>query len=197
MLPSTLNYLLQRIQKHLQPNQKYTESELIALLKNKDQQAYNYLYDNYAAALYGIIINVIGTEDIAKDVLQEVFVKIWKNIEHYDASKGRLYTWMLNIARNSAIDVLRSAKYNMDKKTADIDNNVHMDNSSLSTTIKIDHFGVKKIVDSLKDEYRQIINLAYFKGYTQEEVAEELNIPLGTVKTRSRNALLQLKNLMK
>jgi RNA polymerase sigma factor (sigma-70 family) len=179
---------------HLNP--KHTESELVALLKNKDQQAYNYLYDNYAGALYGIIINVIGTEEMAKDVLQEVFVKIWKNIENYDESKGRLYTWMLNIARNSAIDVLRSAKYNRDKKTADIDNNVHMDNSSLSVTIKTDHFGIKKIVDGLKDEYRQIIHLAYFKGYTQEEVAEELNIPLGTVKTRSRSALLQLKNLM-
>ncbi|KAA5534627.1 sigma-70 family RNA polymerase sigma factor [Taibaiella lutea] len=180
----------------MQPNPKHTESELVALLKNKDQQAYNYLYDNYAGALYGIIMNVIGEEEMAKDVLQEVFVKIWKNIEHYDELKGRLYTWMLNIARNSAIDVLRSAKYNRDKKTAGIDNNVHMDNSSLSVTIKTDHLGIKKIVDGLKDEYRQIINLAYFKGYTQEEVAEELNIPLGTVKTRSRSALIQLKNLM-
>jgi RNA polymerase sigma factor (sigma-70 family) len=180
----------------LPSNPKHTEPELVALLKNKNQQAYNYLYDNYTGALYGIIINVIGIEDTAKDVLQEVFVKIWKNIEHYDESKGRLYTWMLNIARNSAIDVLRSAKYNRDKKTAEIDNSVHIDNSSLSTTIKTDHFGIKKIVDGLKEEYRQIINLAYFKGYTQEEVAEELNIPLGTVKTRSRSALLQLKNLM-
>jgi len=181
----------------LQPNTQHTESELVALLKNKDQQAYNYLYGNYAGALYGIIVKVIGNnEEAAKDLLQEVFVKIWRNIDSYDASKGRLYTWMLNIARNSAIDVLRSAKYNNDKKISDIDNNVHMDSSALSTSIKTDHLGLKKIVDGLKDEYKQIINLAYFKGYTQEEVAKELNIPVGTVKTRSRNALLQLKNLM-
>lgn len=180
----------------MQSNLKHTESQLVSLLKNKDQQAFNYLYDNYAGALYGVIIKVIGTEDIAQDVLQEVFVKIWKGIGHYDDSKGRLYTWMLNIARNSAIDVLRSAKYNRDRKTGDIDNNVHIDNASFSTTMKTDHLGLKKIVDGLKDEYRQIINLAYFKGYTQEEVAEALNIPLGTVKTRSRSALLQLKNLM-
>jgi len=181
----------------LQPNLKYTESELVALLQSKDQQAFSYLYDNYSGALYGVIIKITGREDAAKDVLQEVFVKIWKGMAHYDASKGRLYTWMLNVARNSAIDLLRSAKYNKDKKTEDIDNNVHMNDSSLFTTTKTDHFGLKKIVDGLKEEYRQIINLAYFKGYTQEEVAEELNIPLGTVKTRSRNALLQLKNLMR
>jgi RNA polymerase sigma factor (sigma-70 family) len=176
---------------------KHTESELVSLLKNKDQQAFSYLYDNYAGALYGIIMKIIGKEETAKDVLQDVFVKIWKNIDHYDDSKGRLYTWMLNIARNSAIDVLRSAKFNHEKKISDIDNNVHIDSSLLSTSIKTDHFGLKKIVDGLKDEYRQIINLAYFNGYTQEEVAQELNIPVGTVKTRSRSALLQLKNLMK
>ena len=181
----------------MQPNTQYTETELVALLKNKDQQAYNYLYGNYAAALYGVIMKVLNNnEEAAKDLLQEVFIKIWKNIASYDSAKGRLYTWMLNIARNSAIDVLRSAKYNNDKKISDIDNNVHIDSNVLSTSIKTDHFGLKKIVDGLKDEYRQIINLAYFNGYTQEEVAEELNIPIGTVKTRSRSALLQLKNLM-
>lgn len=181
----------------MQPNTQYTEAELVALLKSKDQQAYNYLYGNYAAALYGVIMKVLSNnEEAAKDLLQEVFIKIWKGIDSYDATKGRLYTWMLNIARNSAIDVLRSAKYNNDKKISDIDNNVHMDSNTLSTSIKTDHFGLKKIVDGLKDEYKQIINLAYFKGYTQEEVAEELNIPIGTVKTRSRSALLQLKNLM-
>jgi RNA polymerase sigma factor (sigma-70 family) len=181
----------------LQPNTQYTETELVALLKNKDQQAYNYLYGNYAAALYGVIMKVLNNnEEAAKDLLQEVFIKIWKNIESYDPAKGRLYTWMLNIARNGAIDVLRSAKYNNDKKISGIDNNVHMDSNALSTSIKTEHLGLKKIVDGLKEEYRQIINLAYFKGYTQEEVAEELNIPIGTVKTRSRNALLQLKSLM-
>jgi len=181
----------------LQSKPTYTESELVVLLKSKDRNAYNYLYDNYAGALYGIIMNVIGKEDLARDILQEVFVKIWRNIDQYESSKGRLYTWMLNIARNSAIDVLRSAKYNKDKKTGSIDNNVDMNSGSMATMIKTDHLGLNKIVDGLKDEYRQIINLAYFKGYTQEEVAEELNIPLGTVKTRTRTALMQLKDLMR
>lgn len=181
----------------MQPHPRYTEPELVALLKNKDRHAFNYLYDNYAGALYGVIINVLGNEEIARDVLQEVFVKIWKNMERYEEAKGRLYTWMLNIARYSAIDVLRSSKHNNDKQTGSIADNVHIDNSSLSVTIKTDHLGLKKVVEGLKEEYRQIINLAYFKGYTQDEIAKELDIPLGTVKTRCRSALLQLKDLMK
>lgn len=173
-----------------------TEHDLIALLKSKDRQAYSYLYDNYAGALYGIIMKVLNKEEAAKDVLQEVFVKIWQHIDSYDAAKGRLYTWMLNIARNAAIDVLRSSGFNRDKKISELENNVHSDTGSLSTSIKTDHMGLKKIVGGLKEEHRQIIELAYFNGYTQEEIAKALNIPLGTVKTRSRTALAQLKSLM-
>lgn len=173
-----------------------TESELVALLKSKDQQAFSYLYDNYAGALYGVTIRILNSEEAAKDLLQEIFVKIWRNIDSYDATKGRLYTWMLNIARNAAIDVLRSSGFNRDKKISDLENNVHTDNPALSTSIKTDHMGLKKIVEGLKEEYKQIIDLAYFKGYTQEEIAKTLGIPVGTVKTRSRNALIQLKSLM-
>ncbi len=161
----------------LPPISIHTEHELIALLKNKDRQAYSYLYDNYAGALYGIIMKILNKEEAAKDVLQEVFVKIWQHIDSYDASRGRLYTWMLNIARNAAIDVLRSAGFNRDKKISEFENTVHNDTSSLSTSIKTDHMGLKKIVDDLKEEHRQIIELAYFKGYTQEEIAKALNIP--------------------
>lgn len=179
------------------PHTQHTEIELVALLKNKDQQAFSYLYDNYAAALYGVVMKVINKEESAKDLLQEIFIKIWRNIDSYDAVKGRLYTWMLNIARNSAIDVLRSSGFNQDKKISDLENNVHMDNTALSTSIKTDHMGLKQIVNGMKEEYRQVIDLAYFKGYTQEEIAKELQIPVGTVKTRSRSALIQLKSLMK
>ncbi len=178
------------------PYTQNTEQELVTSLKNKDQQAFGYLYDNYAAALYGIIMKMLNREDAAQDLLQEVFVKIWRSIDSYDAEKGKLYTWMLNITRNAAIDVLRSSRFNQDKKISGIENNVH-DSEALTTSIKTDHLGLKKIVSGLKEEYRLIIDLAYFKGYTQEEIAQALNIPIGTVKTRSRSALIQLKSLMK
>ncbi len=174
-----------------------TEAELVASLKNKDQQAFSYLYDNYAAALYGVVTKIINREEIAKDLLQEIFIKIWRGMDSYDPAKGRLYTWMLNIARNSAIDVLRSSGFNQEKKISDLENNVNIDADTLSTSIKTDHVGLKQIVDGLKEEYRQIIDLAYFKGYTQEEIAKALNIPVGTVKTRARSALIQLKSIMK
>ncbi len=173
-----------------------TEQELVASLKEKNQQAFSYLYDNYAAALYGVIMKMLNKEEAAKDLLQEVFLKIWRNIDSYDAGKGKLYTWMLNIARNASIDVLRSSSFNQEKKISAIENNVN-DNSALTTSIKTDHVGLKQIVAGLKEDHKQIIDLAYFKGYTQEEIAKELNIPVGTVKTRTRSALMQLKSLMK
>lgn len=174
-----------------------TEEELIALLRRRDEQAFGYLYDNYSGALYGVILKMLGIEEASRDLLQDVFVKIWRNIDTYDAVKGRLYTWMLNIARNAAIDVLRSPGYSRERSTTDLANDAHMERIIPATMLKTDHVGLEKVVAGLKDEYRKIIDLAYFKGYTQEEIAEELKIPVGTVKTRSRSALLQLKSLIR
>lgn len=179
------------------PYPTYAEAELVELLKSKDEKAYTYLYDHYAAALYGVVIKALNSEDTAQDVLQEVFVKIWRNIDSYDAGKGRLYTWMLNIARNTSIDVLRSRGYRFDRNIRELDKDVHVNVPGLSTSLNMDHIGMKKILEQLKDEQRLIIDLAYFKGYTQEEIAKELEMPLGTVKTRVRNTLIQLRNILK
>src|SRR5206468_3616525 len=86
----------------------YSEEELVLLLQQQSRQAFNYLYRQYSAVLYGVIYKVITDEQTSQDVLQDVFIKIWNNISQYNAQKGRLYTWMLNIARNAAIDKLRS-----------------------------------------------------------------------------------------
>ena len=179
------------------PFEHHSEAELLLSLKAKDQHAFSYLYDNYSAALYGIVIKVLGREEVAHDVLQEVFVKIWQKIDHYDSQKGKLYTWMLHIARNTAIDTLRSSAFQKARSTLEFEKNALSDKSSFSTVTPVEHLGLKKIVQQLKDKYKEIIDLAYFKGYTQEEIAAELEIPVGTVKTRSRNALIELKNIMK
>lgn len=167
------------------------------MLRKKDKKTFDYLYDSYSGALYGVILKIIKEEQASQDVLQDVFVKIWKNIETFDASKGRLFTWMVNIARNSAIDVLRSGKFQVFRKNLDIDASVYKENEQLSVTDATDTIGLNKLVAGLQDDYRKVIDLAYFKGYTQDEIAKELNIPLGTVKTRCRNALLQLKKVFK
>lgn len=171
---------------------KYTEVELVTSLKNQDAQAFSYLYDNYSGALYTIIIQIVSDEEFANDVLQEVFVHIWRKIDTYHRSKGRLFTWMLNIARNLSIDTVRSRGYQNSKR-----------NRELPTTEcllidgfvqqHIDAIGLKRVLYKLKREYQTLIDLAYFKGYTHEEIAEMENIPLGTVKTRIRTALIQLR----
>lgn len=175
----------------------YTEDELVALLKNKDAVAYNVLYDNYSTALYGIVARIIPAEEIAQDILQDVFVKIWKSIDMYDKSKGRLYTWMLNIARNSAIDYSRSKQSKLENKIQDLDNSVYEVNKQRSTSINTDTIGVKEEIVKLKEDYRVLIDYIYFKGFTQEETAKELNIPLGTVKTRVRAAIMTLREILK
>jgi RNA polymerase sigma-70 factor (ECF subfamily) len=167
------------------------------MLKSKDEKAFNYLYDNYSGALYGVILKVLDKEELANDLLQEVFVKIWRSIEQYDSSKGRLYTWMLNIARNSAIDVLRSKSFQQEQKTIDIENSVYLNESRRNTENNTDTLGLKKSVMNLKPEFRILIDLAYFQGFTQEEISKTLQIPLGTVKTRMRNAILELKSVFK
>lgn len=98
----------------------YPECDLVVLLAKKDLPAFNYLYDHYSAALYGVILKIVKREDVAQDLLQDVFVKIWKRVGQYDVQKGRLFTWMLNIARNTGLDYLRTQQHElMDLPTAD------------------------------------------------------------------------------
>jgi RNA polymerase sigma-70 factor (ECF subfamily) len=171
----------------------YSEEELIALLRQQSRDAFNYLYKQYAGVLYGVIHKVIYDEQIAQDVLQEVFVKIWNNISKYDAGKGRIYTWMINIARNAAIDKLRSKGEIMKGKIQTGDDIVNTIQKGMDTEQSTDTIGLRKMVESLKPEYYTIVSLAYFKGFTLDEISKTLEIPLGTVKTRMRHAMQLLR----
>jgi RNA polymerase sigma factor (sigma-70 family) len=175
----------------------YTENELISLLKGRDSKAFGYLYDNYSPALYTTIAQLVNDMEIANDVLQEVFVNIWRKIDTYDQSKGRLFTWMLNIARNASIDTLRSKSYQNMQKNQSLQADTERSVPVRAASINVDNIGLRKVVERLKQEHRTLIDLAYFKGYTHEEIAEIEDIPLGTVKTRIRNALIQLREYLK
>jgi len=181
----------------LTTKQSIPEEELVARLKSGSANAMTILYENYSGALYGIVLRIVDSEEAAEDVLQEAFVKVWKNIEKYDKAKGKLFTWLVNIARNCAIDSLRVKDYDIKNKIQSIDNSVRTVNRQHKVYPKTDHIGVKEIVDKLKPEYKILIDKLYFEGYTQEEAAEELNIPLGTVKTRIRAAITLLREVMK
>ncbi|UPT70828.1 MAG: sigma-70 family RNA polymerase sigma factor [Flavobacterium sp. JAD_PAG50586_2] len=173
-----------------------TQEELLPMLLRKEERAFTQLYDMYSKSLFSIITNLISDREEAEDVLQEVFVKIWKNIETYNQSKGRLYTWMLNIARNTAIDKLRSKGYNNSQKNLSSDNFVHLLDDSNKLTNKIDSIGLRDFVKKLKPKCIQLIDLLFFKGFTQQEASEELAIPLGTVKTKNRMCMNDLRNFL-
>ncbi len=173
-----------------------TQDQLIVLLKNRDESSFNYLYDNYSAALYGVILRIVIFKDDADEVLQDVFVKIWNSTAQYDTSRGTLYTWMLNIARNSAIDKLKSKTFQNNLKNQSIPDFVN-NNVSLSVH-QPDHFHeIQNIVNKMKDDFKDIINKSYFEGFTQQEISDKMNIPLGTVKTRTRAAFVELRQLLK
>ena len=175
---------------------KSTEEEIVASLKAKDEQVLVILYENYSAALYGTIYRFLGDKKLAEEQLQETFLKIWKYADSYDPSKGRLFTWMLRIARNTAIDVTRSKRFREQNKIQDLDNSVSTINNTYKIEQHTDDIGIKELIEKLNTKYAQIIDKIYFQGYTQAETAKELDLPLGTVKTRTRKALGLLKQYL-
>ena len=161
------------------------------MLSERNTDGLEILYDNYSPALYGVIHRIIQHDEIAEDVLQETFLKIWDNFNLYDPAKGRLFTWMVNVARNMAIDKVRSKEFSQKNKNRDLETSVIA--PDYQGVYNPDTIGIKEMVRKLEPEYRQIIDLLFFGGYTQSEAAEKLNIPLGTVKTRSRAAIMKLR----
>ncbi len=148
-------------------------------------------------ALCGIINTYTGSQEDTEDILQATFIKIWNNFSKYDEQKGRLFTWMLNIARNTSIDYIRSADYKNKIKNRTLEKAVYETNSDLHFTESHDHIGLNTIMKKLSEEHQQIIDLGYFKGHTHKEIAEMLDMPLGTVKTKIRQAMIALRELIK
>lgn len=170
-----------------------SEEELVLALKNREKVAVEALYDMYSASLFGVISRIIPDTATAEDVLQETFVKIWHSFSSYSTEKGRLFTWMVNIARHLAIDKLRSKDFKNQNKNQELENNVTFIDEQRNTVYKPELLGIKDLVQTLKPEQKLILELVYFKGYTHVEAADELGIPLGTIKTRLRMAILQLR----
>ena len=166
-------------------------------MQRKDRSALEYLYDHYSGALLGVIARILKKEELAEEVLQDAFLKIWDKIDSYDPAKGKLFTWMLNIARNQAIDKTRSKEFSKGKKTGDIENFVNRVDRSGYLEQSVDAIGLKDVLRQLPEDQRFVIDQHYLKGYTQAEMAEEFNLPLGTVKTRMRLAMKELRNLLK
>ena len=176
--------------------QHISEENLVAALQKKDKAAFEYLYDHYSGAVYGVIIRIVKSEKVAEEVLQDVFLKIWDKFDHYDVNKGRLFTWMVNISRNGAIDKSRSREINNEHKTSGIENFVSRIDNKSNVEQRTEDIGIRDLLKDLPQEQRFVVEFLYLKGYTQSELAEEFNIPIGTVKTRLRLAMQQLRIML-
>ena len=153
------------------------------------------LYDHYSSALYGVILRILKREELAEDVLQETFIKVWRNIGSYDETKGRLFTWLVRIARNLALDRLKSRDFRNTQQNQSLDDVVTLVDDRMSSEHQVDAIGLGRILEGLKPEQQVLVDLIYFQGYTQAEASEELRIPLGTVKTRMRAAISALRGI--
>lgn len=170
----------------------FSEQVLIERLQSGDRSAFEELYDRYGRALFSVILEIVHSEADAENLLQDTFVKIWRNISRYEATKGRLYTWLVVVARRIALDFVRSAYFSEKTKIQSTDTAVSV-SSPAPEMQRLEFIGLEKAVGTLEPNLRQVIDLQYFMGYSQQEVADETGIPLGTVKTRTRAALLHLR----
>jgi RNA polymerase sigma-70 factor (ECF subfamily) len=168
------------------------EKQIVILLQNSDKKAISLLYENYADALFGVIKKIIEDDDTAQDVLQESFVKIWRYANKYDASKAKLFTWLYRIAYNTAIDKVRSQKNKQGKEVQMETSNVY---KVTSNELNQDVLDIQKHLKSLDEKYQIVINALFFEGMTQQEASDELEIPLGTIKSRLKIGLRELKKI--
>ena len=157
------------------------------------ESAFGELYDMFADAMFGIVVQIVQSDEVGSDVLQDAFVKIWKNISSFDPEKGSVFTWMLNISRNTAIDYIRKQKKMPLSKIQEEHFDVSKGNSGIGDEGKTNHIGIGDLLQELPDDHQLVIRYLYFKGYTQQELSDELGIPLGTVKTRARMAIKSLR----
>ena len=169
-----------------------TEKEIVHLLQSGNKKAISLLYENYADSLYGVIKKIISDDAISQDVLQETFVKIWRYSKKYDSNKAKLFTWLYRIAYNTAIDKVRSLKNKNNKE-------IQIETSSVykitSNELNQDVLDIKTHLKSLDTKYQVVINALFFEGMTQQEASDELNIPLGTIKSRLKIGLRELKKI--
>jgi RNA polymerase sigma-70 factor (ECF subfamily) len=166
------------------------ERALLARLSAGDESAMSALYGRYSGIVYGVALRVLGSTAAAEDVLQEVFLQLWRNPQAFDPDRGKLAPWLAVIARNRAIDLLRKRPMEEDIDELPISTGVNLeDEASERVTIN----KVRGVLTQLPAEQRKALEMAYFEGMTHTEIAAKMGEPLGTVKTRIRYGLLALR----
>ena len=165
---------------------------IIPLIHDQNPDAIAILYDAYAGAVFGVIMRIVLNRELAEQVMQDTFLKVWRNGPQYNETRGTLFTWLISIARNAAIDATRNCYYRNSQITDNLDQLIE---TSGGQSIKLDTIGLNDEVQKLSAKHKVLIELIYLKGYTHKEAAEMTGIPLGTVKTRIRSAIVNLRKL--
>lgn len=178
------------------------ETDLMKRIRARDAGALEELYDLYNRLLFAMVISIVKKREEAEDVLQEIFLKIWDKADLFDADRGNVYNWIITLARNQAIDRIRSKGYKkQEKQSVSIDESLFSLEEDLHNPMKTTIFSdraelVKKALDEIPEEQSEVIKIAYYRGMSQSEISDYLGIPLGTVKTRTRQGMIKLKNIL-
>lgn len=167
---------------------------LITQLQDGNEKAFEKIYQIYSKSIFGVIFTILKDEELAEEILQDVFLKVWDKASTYEPSKGRFFTWVLNIARNTSIDHMRSKAYKNQQLNLENETFVDIIEARGDNTEAI---GIQKYIRLLEPMCRKIIDLLFFKGYTQQESAKALEMPLGTLKTRNRMCIKKLRASIK
>jgi len=181
----------------VQAQKRAEDAALLARIVDKDERAVEALYARYSGPLYSLAYQVTGAERFAQDVVQEVFVALWRDASRFDPARGNVAPWLFSLARHKAIDLVRR-EANVRKRTADVDLELHeaADNVDHETWLRFRRDRVREAIEGLTLVQREALELAFFNGLTHVEVSERLGIPLGTAKTRIRSALLRLRDIL-
>ena len=172
---------------------RLSEDQLVEGLKNMDGGAMSALYQMYSDSLYRVISTIVLVEEVAQDLLQETFIKIWKSFKQYDPGKGRLYTWMARLARNISIDYLRSVNYRNFTVSDDISQSTQQIDQAFQVSYNPELIGVKDMTNILNEDQKSALDLIYFKGYTHVQAAEELQVTVGILRSRLKSAIAELR----
>ena len=179
-----------------------TDDRLVAGLGERDERSLEALYDRYGDYVYSICLRMVGDVQLAEDLSQEVFLRLWRRPDLYDESRGRFLTWLLSVARNRAIDERRSRgrRFKHESPPSPVAEELLEAAPSAEerdvAIVSEERVIVQRALATLPPEQRLAIQLAYFGGYTQQEIAQGLHQPLGTVKTRIRLGLQKLRQLL-
>ena len=175
------------------------DEELMARLRQRDVGAFETLYDRYGNMVYSVSLRVLGDVHAAEDVAQEVFLRLWRKPQHYDTARGRFVTWLMSVTRNKAIDERRSRGRRQRRETLpelELEDTLASDDSddpAATALLTEERHAIREALSGLPPEQRRAIELAYFGGYTQQEISDALGQPLGTVKTRIRLGMQKLR----